>query len=61
MSPVALEVALAVQQELHSRLEEADRLRQTQVERAQYEAEVAQRRYLHVDPANRLMADILEA
>ena len=61
MSPVALEVALAVQQELHSRLEEADRLRQTQVERAQYEAEVAQRRYLHVDPANRLVADTLEA
>jgi DNA invertase Pin-like site-specific DNA recombinase len=61
MSPVALDVALAVQEELQSRLEEADRLRQTQVERARYEAELAQRRYLRVDPDNRLVADTLEA
>jgi hypothetical protein len=61
MSPVALEVALAVQQELQSRLEEADQLRQTQVERARYEAELARRRYLRVDPDNRLVADTLEA
>jgi hypothetical protein len=61
MSPVALEVALAVQEELQSRLEEADQLRQTQVERARYEAELAQRRYLRVDPDNRLVADTLEA
>lgn len=32
-TPVTLEVALALQQELQSRLEEADRLRQQQVER----------------------------
>jgi hypothetical protein len=31
------------------------------VERARYEADLAQRRYLHVDPANRLVADSLEA
>jgi DNA invertase Pin-like site-specific DNA recombinase len=61
MTPVTLEVALAVQQELQSRLEEADRLRQQQVERARYEAELAQRRYLRVDPDNRLVADSLEA
>src|ERR1700730_9702034 len=41
VSPVALEVALTVQQELQSRLEEADRLRGQQVERAQYEADLA--------------------
>src|SRR5207237_6505881 len=35
VSPVALEVALTVQQELQSRLEEADRLRQKQVERSE--------------------------
>lgn len=29
--------------------------------RARYEAELARRRYLHVDPANRLVADALEA
>jgi len=61
VSPVALEVALAVQQELQSRLEEADRLRQKQVERAQYEADLARRRYMRVDPDNRLVADSLEA
>jgi len=61
MSPMALEVALAVQQELQSRLEETDRLRRKQVERARYEAELAQHRYLRVDPDNRLVADTLEA
>jgi hypothetical protein len=61
MTPVALDLALAVQQELESRLEEVDRLRQKQVERARYEADAAQRRYLLVDPANRLVADVLEA
>ncbi|HUZ86749.1 MAG TPA: recombinase family protein [Candidatus Baltobacterales bacterium] len=59
--PLALEVALAVQDELDSRAEEADRLRRQQVERARYEAEAAQRRYLRVDPDNRLVADSLEA
>ena len=61
VSPLALEVALAVQDELRSRAEEADRLRRQQVERARYEAELAQRRYLRVDPDNRLVADSLEA
>ena len=59
--PLALEMTLAVQQEIQSRLDEADRLRHRQVERAQYEADLARQRYLHVDPANRLVADSLEA
>jgi DNA invertase Pin-like site-specific DNA recombinase len=61
VSPMALDVALTVQHELQSRLEEADRLRQKQVERARYEADLAQRRYMKVDPDNRLVADTLEA
>ena len=61
VSPVALEVALTVQQELQSRLEEADELRLKQVERAQYEADLARRRYMRVDSDNRLVADSLEA
>ena len=61
VTPLALEVALSVQEELQSRAEEADRLRRQQVERARYEAELAQRRYLRVDPDNRLVADSLEA
>src|SRR5205809_603469 len=61
VTPMALELALAVQQEIQSRLDEADRLRHRQVERAQYEADHARRRYMQVDPANRLVADSLEA
>ena len=61
VSPMTLDVALTVQQELQSRLDEADRLRQKQVERARYEADLAQRRYMKVDPDNRLVADTLAA
>jgi hypothetical protein len=61
MKPVTLEVALAVQHELEQRLEEADRLRQQRVARARYEAELAQQRFMQVDPKNRLVADALEA
>ena len=59
--PMALEVALAVQQELTTRLEETDRLRVEQVERVRYEADLARQRYMQVDPNNRLVADTLEA
>jgi DNA invertase Pin-like site-specific DNA recombinase len=61
MSPMALEVALCVHDELEQRFDQADRLRKEQVERARYEAEAARRRYLRVDPDNRLVADALEA
>jgi hypothetical protein len=61
VSPLALEVALAVQDELEARAQEVDRMRRQQVERARYEAQLAQRRYLRVDPDNRLVADSLEA
>ena len=45
VTPMALEVAIAVQQEIKARLDEADRLRHRQVERAQYEADHARHRY----------------
>lgn len=61
VTPLALEVALTVQQELDARADEADRLRRQQLDRARYEADLAQRRYLQVDPDNRLVADALEA
>lgn len=61
VTPLTLEVALAVQQELDARADEVDRLRRQQVERARYEADLAQRRYMRVDPDNRLVADALEA
>ena len=42
-------------------LEEVDELRRQQVERARYDADLARRRYLNVDPDNRLVADAMEA
>jgi DNA invertase Pin-like site-specific DNA recombinase len=61
VAPAALEVALAVQDEIQQRIETAEALRRSQLERARYEAELARRRYLKVDPDNRLVADTLEA
>lgn len=61
LTPTALEVALQVQDELHKRIEEVDRLHRQRVERAQYDAELARRRFMQVDPDNRLVADALEA
>jgi hypothetical protein len=61
VTPLTLELALQVQQELEKRFKEADKLRKQQVERAQYEANLARRRFMQVDPENRLVADTLEA
>jgi hypothetical protein len=61
VTPLALEVALTVQPELEARADEADRLRRSHVQRAHQNAELARRRYLAVDPDNRLVADTLEA
>jgi DNA invertase Pin-like site-specific DNA recombinase len=61
LTPHALEVALTVQAELDTRAAEADALRRGHVERARHRADLARRRYLAVDPGNRLVADSLEA
>jgi hypothetical protein len=61
VTPLALDVALRVQGELETRAEQADTLRRSHVERARHRAELARRRYLAVDPDNRLVADSLEA
>lgn len=61
MTPVTLEVSLAVQKQLESRAKEAEMLRRKGVEQARYETDLARRRYMCVDPENRLVADTLEA
>ena len=61
LTPLALEVALTVTDELTARAAQADQIRAAHVERAQHAADAARRRYLAVDPANRLVADTLEA
>ena len=61
LTPISLEVALSVQQEITTRQEEANALRAQQVTRAHYEADLAGQRYRRVDPNNRLVASTLEA
>ncbi len=61
VTPLAIDTSLQVYEELHTQAAEVRRLRSQQVERACYAAELAQRRFLQVDPANRLVASVLEA
>ena len=61
LTPLAIDTGMQVYEELHTQAEAAQRLRAQQVERARYAAELAQRRFLRVDPENRLVAEVLEA
>jgi DNA invertase Pin-like site-specific DNA recombinase len=61
VTPMNLEVTLAVQRELEGRAAELDAARRRHVERTRYEAEQARRRYMNVDPDNRLVANTLES
>jgi hypothetical protein len=60
MTPAAVELALEIRREIEARYEEADQLRCRMIERAQIDADLAQRRFMLVDPNNRLVADTLE-
>jgi hypothetical protein len=61
VAPAVLEVALAVEDEISGRVKQAAAQRQNQLVRVRYDAELARRRYMSVDPTNRLVADSLEA
>lgn len=61
MTPSAVELAMEIRKEIELRQEEANGLRHQAVDKAQYEADLAQRRFMKVDPDNRLVADNLEA
>jgi hypothetical protein len=60
VQPAQLAMALQAYEELAQRATTVDRQRQLKIERAEYEAHLAQRRYEEVDPANRLVAATLE-
>jgi hypothetical protein len=60
MQPMQIEIALKAMDQLHRQHEAVNRQWQLQLDRARYEAELAQRRYEKVDPANRLVAATLE-
>lgn len=61
MKPATLEIALAVQTELLARFEETDRIRYQHVVNSRYQMDSAKKRYMAIDPNNRLVADELEA
>jgi len=58
--PAQLEIALKALQELERRDSDIDKQWQMRIERANYSAQLAQRRYEEVDPSNRLVAATLE-
>jgi DNA invertase Pin-like site-specific DNA recombinase len=60
LQPAELELALAALEELEARDAALARQWQMRLERAEYEAQLAERRYEEVDPANRLVAATLE-
>lgn len=60
MTPAAVELAVEIRKEIEACHGEADQLRLRAVERAQIDAGLAQRRFMLVDPNNRLVADTLE-
>ena len=60
IEPAHLEVALSALDQVEARAKQIDHQWQRQIERAQYEADLARRRYKAVDPDNRLVARSLE-
>lgn len=60
IQPAHLEVALSALDLVEARAKQIDQQWQRQIERAQYEADLARRRYRAVDPDNRLVARSLE-
>lgn len=61
VTPVSLDVSMKVFEEIRTRHEDLVRLHRTGLERARHEVELAQRRFLRVNPDNRLVADSLES
>jgi DNA invertase Pin-like site-specific DNA recombinase len=60
LKPMDLELALATLQELETRDQAVLRQWHMRIERAEYEAALAERRYQEVDPSQRLVASTLE-
>lgn len=60
MTPLNIETAMDVFEEIRSRREEVVRMHQQHLDQARHDAELAHRRFLRVNPDNRLVADNLE-
>jgi len=60
LKPDQIEIALRALEELEKRNKAIDKQWRMKLQRAEYQAQLAQRRYEEVDPANRLVASTLE-
>ena len=60
LTPLAISNAIQVEKEVEQRKSESDGYFALKLERTQYEAALARKRYMNVDPANRLVAFELE-
>lgn len=60
IQPAELKIAVEAMEQLELQNATVSRQWEMQIERAEYDAELAQRRYEEVDPANRLVASTLE-
>ena len=60
LSPAALELSLQVVEEEKARRKQFETLHANRVAQARYAADLCERRYKEVDPANRLVAATLE-
>jgi len=60
LTPMAVKAAIQVQKELDQRRAASDNYFIMKVERARYDVELAKKRYMNVDPSNRLVAFELE-
>lgn len=60
INPMTIDGAISIQREMTDRKEEVIRLYSQQMERTRYEMDLAKRRYMRVDPDNRLVASELE-
>jgi len=61
LSPIAIKNAIEIEQEVNRRKDASDNYFLMQVERANYEVDLAKKRYMNVDPSNRLVAFELES
>jgi DNA invertase Pin-like site-specific DNA recombinase len=61
LTPLAVQTSIAVQEELNKRKSDQDNYFKVKAEKVRYEAELARRRYMNVDPNNRLVALELES
>lgn len=60
VQPPEVELGMAVSQQANQQADELDQQWQLRIERAEYEARLAERRYKAVDPDNRIVARTLE-